>query len=217
MKKFKVVIFDIDGTLTPMNSWLAITRDIGGSVAEHLAIYEEHVKGGVGLDDAKRRLLEMWQASGNDNRSHIESLFDSWPVRPEAYSLISELKQYDYLVCLITGSISIYAEYMAKKLGVSKYYANGKLHFSKEGKLIDFDYTTDEASLKLHQFKDFCDSNGLLADECVVVGDSDNDIELFRATGHGILLLNKKVSDELRKVAWKQVTSLNEIMSLLLT
>ena len=61
MINFKAVVFDIDGTLTPQVSWTAFTKDIGGSVVEHLAIYEDTLNGKLGLDDSKRKLLEMWR------------------------------------------------------------------------------------------------------------------------------------------------------------
>ena len=59
-RTIKAVVFDIDGTLTEHNSWYAFTRDIGGSEAEHLAIYEGQRKGDIGLEEAKQRLLEIW-------------------------------------------------------------------------------------------------------------------------------------------------------------
>ena len=71
MTRIKAIIFDIDGTLTPQISWTAFTRDIGGSVAKHLAIYQDHLNGSIGLDNSKRQLLGLWQATGNAKLSHI--------------------------------------------------------------------------------------------------------------------------------------------------
>lgn len=41
----KAIIFDIDGTLTPQNSWTAFTADMGASVEDHLSIYRSHLDG----------------------------------------------------------------------------------------------------------------------------------------------------------------------------
>src|SRR3989338_6397193 len=42
MEVIKAVVFDIDGTVTPhANSWLATTRDLGGSVEEHKVMFFE--------------------------------------------------------------------------------------------------------------------------------------------------------------------------------
>lgn len=41
----KAIIFDIDGTLSPEVSWLALTRDLGASVEEHIQIYKNYKEG----------------------------------------------------------------------------------------------------------------------------------------------------------------------------
>jgi HAD superfamily phosphoserine phosphatase-like hydrolase len=216
MSNFKAAIFDIDGTLTPQISWTAFTRDIGGSVARHLAIYTDHLNGNIGLDESKRQLLEMWQATGKASRDHIEQVFETWPVRPEAYKVIEELKRRGYLICLITGSIGIYAKHMAEKLGVENYYANAELYFDNNGDLIDFHYTTDQADVKLAHLKEFCAKHDLRLQECVPVGDSNNDVEIFRETGNGVLLDDStEVTDELRGVAWKVIDSLEDLLTLI--
>src|SRR5665213_2004360 len=187
MKDLKAVIFDIDGTLTPQNSWTAFTRDIGGSVEDHLEIYHSHLNGKIGLDESKRQLLAIWQATGRAERSYIEQSFESWPVREEAYTLIKWLQHSGFVVCLITGSVGLYAKHMAEKLNVDDYYANAELYFDEKGMLADFHYTADQAEVKLTQFSEFCRLKRLQPEECVAVGDGNNDIELFRHTQHGIL------------------------------
>ncbi len=216
MNKYKAAIFDIDGTLTPQVSWTAFTRDIGGSVAEHLAIYHDHLDGKIGLDESKARLLKMWQSTGKANKAHIVNAFGAWPVRPDAFPLIKWLKENGYRVCLITGSVGVYAKYMAEKLGADAYYANAELYFDANGELENFHYTTDQAEVKLRQFKEFCQQNNLRPGQCVPIGDSDNDIELFRITGNGILINeDEQVAEELLAAAWQTVRSLQEVQLLL--
>lgn len=212
MSKYKAVIFDIDGTLTPQISWMAFTRDIGGSVAQHLAIYQDHLNGAIGLDDSKRQLLALWQATGNANKQHIEQIFETWPIRPEAYEVIEALKKRGLLICLITGSIGMYAKHMAHKLGVEQYYANAELYFDAQGHMIDFHYTTDQADVKLAHLTEFCAKNDIKITDCIPVGDSNNDIEIFNRTGNGVLLDDStEVTEELRKAAKTTITSLLEL------
>ncbi len=216
MPKLKAVIFDIDGTLTEQNSWTAFTRDIGGSVAHHLAIYHDHIEGRIGLDESKRKLLKMWQATGKANKQQIEKTFSGWPIKPEARVLIDWLKKEGYIVCLITGSVGMYAKNVADQLGIDDYFSNAELYFDEGEELINFHYTANQAEVKLEQFKNFCKTKGLRAEECVAVGDDDNDIELFRHTGRGILVEGEKVADELRQAAWKTINTLSEVKDLLI-
>lgn len=212
MSTYKAVIFDIDGTLTMDISWTALTRDIGGSVAEHLAIYEEHVGGNIGLDEAKRKLLDLWRATGKATKPHLQQLFAMWPVRPEARPVIKELKTQGLLICLITGSMDLYAKHIADELDVPAYYANATLYFDDDNNLFDFHYDRDQAALKLIHLRAFCQANKLQLNECLVVGDSNNDISLFHETGNGILLDNgSDISQELRSAAWRVIHSLQEL------
>lgn len=217
MGKRKAIVFDIDGTLTPQVSWTAFTRDIGGSVADHLAIYHEHLEGKIGLDESKARLLKMWQVTGKAKKDHILQTFEAWPVRPEAYPLVEWLKQGGYQICLITGSLGIYAKYIAGKLGVDDYYANAELYFDDKGDLTGFHYTTNQAEIKLKHFEEFCSKYNLDPTDCIPIGDSDNDIGLFRKTRKGILINGgvENIAKELREAAWKEVSSLEAVKYLL--
>lgn len=215
MNDVKAVIFDIDGTLSPENSWTAFSRDLGSSVAEHLAIYQDHLTGKIGLDESKRMLLKLWLATGNANKHNIEQMFASWPLRNDAQDVVEWLKQKGIRVCLITGSVDLYAKHIAERLGVSDYYANATLVFDDNGNLDNFDYTIDQAEIKLRQLREFCAKYDINEKECVAVGDSDNDIELFRHTGRGVLINDSDVADELAKTAWKSIDRLSQLKATL--
>lgn len=216
MNKFKAVIFDIDGTLTPQVSWTSLTSDLGGSVADHLAIYEDLRSGKLGLAQSKAKLIELWQSTGRANETQIQQIFEAWPIRQAAYPLVEYLKAQGYHICLITGSLGIYAKHVAGKLGVEDYYANAELHFDAAGKIVDFSYETDQAKVKLAQLQEYCQRHNLQPQDCLPIGDSDNDLELFKATGNGLLINdNQHTSEELRLAAWKVVNSLQDVRLLI--
>ena len=112
-------------------------------------------------------------------------------------------------------SAKMYAKHVASELSIKDYYANADLYFNKNGELTDFHYDKDQAAVKLVQFQSFCALNNLAAVDCVPVGDSNNDIGLFRKTGNGILVDNKHAGNGLKKAAWRTVNSLSEIRQLL--
>jgi phosphoserine phosphatase len=213
--KTKAIIFDIDGTLTPQNSWTAFTADMGASIDDHLAIYRSHLDGKIDLDASKEQLLTMWQATGRATKQHILEMYARWPIHPEAKPLIAWLKQQGYLICLNTGSVGVYAQHIAKELGIDEYYANAELFFDEDGSLASFHYTANQAEIKAEHFMTFCKKHRLQPSQCVAVGDGDNDIELFRLTGNGILIKGSKHKPELGKAAWKTIDSLDQIPTLL--
>jgi phosphoserine phosphatase len=116
---------------------------------------------------------------------------------------------------LITGSVDLYAETIARRLGVADWYANTPLVFNNADNLVDYHYEQDQAAKKLQQLQYFCAKHRLEPRECLAVGDSDNDLELFRATRHGILLTAEGQSDDLRDAAWREAAHLSDVLSIL--
>jgi HAD superfamily phosphoserine phosphatase-like hydrolase len=210
MPKFEAAIFDIDGTLSPVISWMALTRDLGASVEKHLDIYRAMDADGLPYEEAKQRLLRLWQRTGNANRKFIENLYETWPLRDGAEELIRYLQSKECIVCLITGSIEQYAKIMAKRLGVEHWYGNREMVWDREGNLIDFHYDHGQAKRKLAQFIEFCTEQKISPENCLVVGDDENDRELFIRSGHGVAV-KSKTSHQLDDVAWQKVDDLLDI------
>jgi HAD superfamily phosphoserine phosphatase-like hydrolase len=204
MSKFKAVVFDIDGTLSPEVSWLALTRDLGASVAQHIKIYTDYKEGNTDYQTSKNRLLDLWHATGNANKTFFGRLFDSLPLDPNAKKVIQAAGA-GRTVCLITGSMDMYAQTVAQKLGIEQWHANTTLHWDDHGSLADMDYELNQADRKLEQYTQFCQENTLELEDCLVLGDGENDEKLFKACKHGVLI-GRDLENE--TYAWKRIVQL---------
>lgn len=211
----KAVIFDMDGTLTEHNSWFEFSRALGVPVKDHATVYKDAVGGKISLDRSKRLLLDMWRKSENANEAYINELFSSWEAKKDAKYVVDWLKSKGYKTCIISGSLRQCAEATANKLDIDYFYTSSELHYDSNGLLNEFDYVIDQASAKLDHLKQFCKENNLFVNECIVVGDGDNDISLFEATKRGIFVETKYSSEQLRSLAWKSVTQLREITDII--
>jgi phosphoserine phosphatase len=210
----KAIIFDIDGTLSPEISWLALTRDLGASVDEHLRIYADLKQGKIDYTESKRQLIDLWRATGNANKPFFQKLFENWPLDPFAKQIVQQA-QTKHKVCLITGSMNLYAQIVANKLGVKDWYANTTLHWDENDELDDMDYELKQAEKKLEQFQQFCQAQNIQPEECIVVGDGENDIELFKLSGKGVLITTPETGGEHKKQAWKIANNLGELKQIL--
>lgn len=210
----KAIVFDIDGTLSPEVSWLALTRDLGASVDEHVRIYEDYKAGSITYAESKQQLIGIWRATGNATKPFFQQLFENWPLVPSAQKLV-EAARPNHALCLITGSMDAYAEIVARRLGIKHWYANTTLHWNEHQELIDMDYELRQAQRKLEHFKEFCQSRNLKPQDCIVVGDGENDIELFKLSGKGVLVLGDEKADEYRRYAWRVVDDLSELKQVL--
>jgi len=209
----KAIILDIDNTLTNDVSWLKATELLGASVEEHIAIFDKFSKNELPYETAKKQLIQLWQDTGNNTKEFWEDMFSKWPLKDDAQGLVEYIAQQGHKTALITGSFDIFAQAIAKKLGISSWYANTEMVWDADGTLVDFHYVRNQAAQKLIHFQEFTKQNSIDAQDCIVIGDGDNDVELFKATKHGIAV--GRDNPNLLDVAWKSVDHLSEIETLL--
>jgi HAD superfamily phosphoserine phosphatase-like hydrolase len=131
----KAVVCDIDNTLTDNISWLKITESLGVSVQEHEEIFGKFLRNSISYNEAKQSLISLWNSSGKANKEYFYSLFKEWPLRPDALALAEYIRSGNYLFVLITGSVDMFAEAVAKKLHATAWYANTALEWNDNGVL----------------------------------------------------------------------------------
>lgn len=209
----KAVICDIDNTLTDTTSWLEITERLGLPSQRLSDIFGEFLRGKLAHEDATRQVIELWRSSGKANKPYFETMFSNWQLRNDAETFMDYVQTKGWQSVLITGSVDLFAEAIAKKLGADHWYANTTLIWDDQGELVDMVYVKDQATLKLQQLQGYVAEQGISLDECLVVADGDNDVETFRATRKGIAV--GSAHPALLKVAWKQADTLSDVVDLL--
>ncbi len=157
----KAVILDIDNTLTNDISWLKATELLGASVDKHVAIFDKFSKNELPYAAAKKQLIQLWQDTGNNTKEFWEDMFSKWPLKDDARGLVRHVAEQGYKLTLITGSFDIFAQAIAKKLGIPSWYANTEMVWDIDGTLVDFHYVRDQAAQKLIHFQEFIKQNGI--------------------------------------------------------
>jgi HAD superfamily phosphoserine phosphatase-like hydrolase len=209
----QVIVFDVDGTLTEEISWLKLTECLGADPLQHSQIYEAFKAHQLSYDDAKRQLIGLWQQTGRANRDVIKKIFSDWNVKADAVEIIEYLKQ-KYEVILISGSVDIYIEVLADRLGIATWYANTQLVWDENGNLSDFHYELNQAKKKVEQLEEYLQQSGYTKKECLVIGDGDSDLDLFKVLPYGIAV-NKEPHPELEKLAYQKISDLSELKRIL--
>lgn len=213
MRKIKLICFDVDGTLVEGNSWLTLTRGLGCSVKKHLDILKRAQTGKITFHKAERLLIRLYWDSDKANKENINNIFFQVKPRKEAFGIIDYLKQKGCIIYLISGAIDIYVKRIADNLGVDGFFSNSKLEFDNNGLLTKIHYREEQGKIKLEQLKELSEKNEIDIKEIAFIGDSENDLEVFKATGNGIATL--PANNDLVRVAWKTVNSLTAIKNIL--
>ena len=209
----EAAVYDIDNTLTSDVSWLRITELLGGSSAKHQDIFDKFKRDELSYPEAKRQVVDLWQSTGNASKSYWVDVFTDWPLAEGAEELVGYTASKGYRTALITGSFDLFAEAVASKLRIPNWYANTTLVWDEQGRLVDFHYVRDQSAHKLAHLKEFTEKVGVSLDSCVAIGDGDNDVAIFEATGHGIAV--NSASTALLAVSWQRVDRLQQIIPIL--
>jgi HAD superfamily phosphoserine phosphatase-like hydrolase len=213
MADIKLVCFDVDGTLVEGASWYILAESLGCSpgLIQDLSLRVQ--KGELSLDRAELQVRTLFLDTGKATRPFIEHVFEQIPLRPEVLPLISYLNIHNYPIYLISGAIDLFVQKIAEKLAVDGFYANTSFEFDQDGVLRKIDYHPEQGKMKVEQLTKLISEFGIRMDQVAYIGDSDNDIEAFQSTGHGIAV--HCTSDQLLKVAWRVVDSLAKIQTIL--
>lgn len=211
----RVAVLDICGTLAPEDSWLALTRDMGGSVENHLEIFHDYRDGKITYEESRTRLVGLWRKTGKANRSVMRDIFATWSMDPLAEPLVASLRVCGFLPLLITGAVDLYAEVVAERLRVADWFANTPLVFDAAGELTGYHYDLDQSGKKVRQLQAFCAERGFEPADALAIGDGPNDIDLFKTVNYSIWLETPDRSEDLKASAQYHVATLADAITLL--
>jgi phosphoserine phosphatase len=120
------------------------------------------------------------------------------------------VKEKGYELVLISGSIDILVEIVAKDLGIKYYKANNTFVFNENDRLVGVRSGGADVLAKAERLESFSEMLGINIKECACVADGDNDIEMFRRTEHGVTFRGLAIESE----AWKVIDTLHDLKSI---
>jgi phosphoserine phosphatase len=185
MKKkgqFKLVIFDLDGTLTQERSiWEYIHKQLGkwyGFAEEYQNLF---LAGKISYEEFCERDALVWQGM------RVEELLEiaqTVPFHPGVDELINFLKQKGLKLLMVSSGLSILTNWVHQKYGFDYSVSNDLLHENGilTGKVkiqVYFDKKAEWVRKILNQFEG-------KPEEVIVVGDSRGDIDMFQMVGFSI-------------------------------
>ncbi len=207
------VIIDIDNTFAEDISWQKITLGLRASADTFNDIIDRNKRGFLPEHEVKRQILQLWRNTGNANWNYMEIMFKFWKLKTDSIEM-SHYLTLSYRVCIISGSLDMYAKTVAEKLQIDDWYANTQLVWDKDGKLTDYVFFPDKAAKKLEQFRDYAGKNNIDKTRCAVIGSKESDITLFKEIKFPILVTSEPLP-ELEALAFKKVSNLSEIKEIL--
>lgn len=210
MDDIKLVVFDLNATLIDDDTWPKFQALMGMTETEDLTLWKLNKEGTLPNEYWAHIVNNMYRARSHRTRSEITKTLLDFTYLPHAQEVVSRIKS-RYPVGIISGSPDVLVEHVAKSLDIDLFASNAMLLFDTKDYFQELVMLGEEAQGKVVHLQAFCRRLGIQPDEVVCVGDGDNDLELFRATKHGITFTGSPIADQ----AWKTIRDLSELPGVL--
>lgn len=183
-RKYDLAIFDMDGTLTKVNSsWRYILDEFGGDNSE---TYRQWVKGEIDEAEFMRRDIALWkQAKPDVSALDIAKMMRNLPLIDGIQETVAAL-HYNNIKCAIcSGGILSAAKMIADEFGFD-YYIADDLETDADGRLTGEGIKHVDLRDKGKTAKDIMEMFGVKGERTITVGNSFGDVSMFELSGLSI-------------------------------
>ena len=180
--KLKLAVFDVDGTLTSVDScWRFIHEKLGTWQDGGAKNAELFFRGEISYDEWARRDVSLWKET---SINEIQKIVFEIPYVDGIYEVFRFLRENDVKIVLLSAGLSFIAERIAKEFGVNDYIANeleivnGKVTGNVKIR-VSIDNKGEILEELLRKFR-------VKPEECLAVGDDLTMIPVFQKVGLSI-------------------------------
>jgi phosphoserine phosphatase len=180
--RFKLVIFDLDGTLTQERSiWEYIHKQLGkwyGFAEEYQKLF---LAGKISYEEFCERDAQVWKGM---KLVELLEIVKSVPFHLGADKLINHLRNKGLKIAMVSSGLSLLSDWVHKKYGFDYSISNDLLHENGvlTGKVkiqVYFDKKAEWVKRILRQFR-------MRPEEVIAIGDSAGDVDMFQMAGFSI-------------------------------
>ena len=184
MRKYDLVCFDMDGTLTKLRSswcWVHSCFEVDNEPA-----YQAFCNGEIDEPEFMRRDIALWTNKNPDvTIGDIAVLFRDMPLIDGIQETIACLKANGIRTVIISGGIDLAAKMLANEFGFDDYIADEVLSY-EDGRLTGEGKMNVDLRDKGINVRQYIEKYGTTMERTVSVGNSFTDIPMFKNSGMSI-------------------------------
>lgn len=181
-QRFKLVVFDLDGTLTQERSiWEYIHIQLGKWYGFAEEYQNQFLAGKISYEEFCESDAEVWKGMKVEEMMKIVKTV---PFHPGTDELIYHLKQRGLKLSMVSSGLSVLSDWVHQKFGFDYSVSNDLLHENGvlSGKVriqVRYDKKAEWVKKILKQF-------GVGPEEVIAIGDSSGDMDMFQMVGFSI-------------------------------
>lgn len=181
---FKLIVFDLDGTLTRERSiWEYIHKRLGTWYGFAETFQERFLRGEISYEEFCDLDAQVWKGMKIDD---LSSIARTVPFREGVDSLIEYLKQKGLKLALISSGLSLLADWVHQRYGFDDSISNDLLH--EEGILTGKVHIRVYHDKKAEWVRRILQRFRIPEEEMVAIGDSRGDLDMIQMAGFSIAL-----------------------------
>jgi len=179
---FKLVIFDLDGTLTQERSiWEYIHKELGKWYGFAEEYQNQFLAGKISYEEFCERDAQVWKGMKVDE---LLEIIKTVPFHQGVDELINRLKQKGLKLSMVSSGLALLSNWVHEKYGFDYSVSNDLLHENGvlTGKVkiqVYYDKKAEWVDTILKRF-------GVKREEAIAIGDSKGDIDMFQMVGFSI-------------------------------
>lgn len=184
MRKYDLVCFDMDGTLTKLrSSWCWVHSCFG---VDNEPAYQAFCNGEIDEPEFMRRDIALWTGKKPDVTTRdIAVLFRDMPLIDGIQETIACLRANGIRSVIISGGIDLAAGMLAREFGFDDYIAD-ELLAHEDGRLTGEGRMNVDLRDKGINVREYIERYGTTMERTVSVGNSFTDIPMFKNSGMSI-------------------------------
>ena len=209
---FKIVVFDMDGTLLKERT-IFVFAEKKGFIDDLLYIINNNQ-----IKSYEKSIKIAKLLKGMDCRDLL-SLFRKISLQDYTEHVIKKLKDFDIKTAIATNSYRFFANDLKNRLGIDYLFANdlvirdkiitGELIIHNKYLNLKYDYCKQHSICKSHVLDYICNKLRINPDEIIAVGDGEIDICMLKKAGIGIAF---KAPENVQQNAYTSTDDLRSVL-----
>lgn len=207
MVKYKLICFDVDGTLVDnlTYSWNHFHEFFGVDMKRRQKAKKDYYDGSISYAEWAAHDINLWKEMKKRRQDFLEAI-GRLKLMKGALETISTLKKHGMKLAIISGSLNVIIEtLLGDAVNDFDYVYLSHLLFDTNGALEGIKATAYDMEHKATALREIADKEKIKLSQTVFIGDHHNDLKAMEIAGLSIAF-NPKL-EEMEKIANVVITS----------